>query len=119
VIQKLKTVMGYAYDEDKHTNLEFKKNYFSKVTEVINHPYLNQDELLRIENLVLKFKISFIDTSANYGNSEKIIGNSKLKKLNIITKFKLPNQKIDIKNWVEEIEESIKSQTKFCKPILI
>jgi integrase len=53
VIQKLKTVMGYAYDEDKHTNLEFKKNYFSKVTEVINHPYLNQDELLRIENLVL------------------------------------------------------------------
>lgn len=54
VIQKLKTVMGYAYDEDKHTNLEFKKNYFSKVTEVINHPYLNQDELLRIENLVLK-----------------------------------------------------------------
>lgn len=54
IIQKLKTVMGYAYDEDKHTNLEFKKNYFSKVTEVINHPYLNQDELLKIENLVLE-----------------------------------------------------------------
>jgi integrase len=53
VIQKLKTVMSYAYDEDKHSNLEFKKNYFSKVTEVINHPYLNQDELMRIENLVL------------------------------------------------------------------
>jgi hypothetical protein len=41
VIQKLKTVMGYAYDEDKHTNLEYKKNYFSKVSEIINHPYLN------------------------------------------------------------------------------
>jgi integrase len=54
VIQKLKTVMGYAYDEDKHTNLEFKKNYFSKVTEVINHPYLNEDELTNIEKLVLK-----------------------------------------------------------------
>lgn len=54
VIQKLKTVMGYAYDEDKHTNLEFKKNYFSKVTEVINHPYLSQEELLKIENLVLE-----------------------------------------------------------------
>lgn len=57
IIQKLKTVMGYAYDEDKHTNLEFKKNYFSKVTEVINHPYLNQDELLKIENLVLEDEV--------------------------------------------------------------
>lgn len=54
VIQKLKTVMGYAYDEDKHTNLEFKKNYFSKVTEVINHPYLNNEELIKIEKLVLE-----------------------------------------------------------------
>jgi integrase len=54
VIQKLKTVMGYAYDEDKHTNLEYKKNYFSKVTEVINHPYLNNEELINIEKLVLE-----------------------------------------------------------------
>jgi integrase len=54
VIQKLKTVMGYAYDEDKHTNLEYKKNYFSKVTEVINHPYLNIEELINIEKLVLE-----------------------------------------------------------------
>ncbi len=54
VIQKLKTVMGYAYDEDKHTNLEYKKNYFSKVTEVVNHPYLNTEELSKIEKLVLE-----------------------------------------------------------------
>jgi integrase len=54
VIQKLKTVMGYAYDEDKHTNLEYKKNYFSKVSEIVNHPYLNEEELLKIEKLVLK-----------------------------------------------------------------
>lgn len=54
VIQKLKTVMGYAYDEDRHTNLECKKNYFSKVSEIINHPYLNEEELLKIEKLVLK-----------------------------------------------------------------
>ncbi|MDI1317893.1 site-specific integrase [Flavobacterium sp.] len=54
VIQKLKTVMGYAYDEDRHTNLEYKKNYFSKVTEVINHPYLNSEELIKIEELVLE-----------------------------------------------------------------
>jgi integrase len=54
VIQKLKTVMGYAYDEDKHTNLEYKKTYFTKVSEVISHPYLNTEELSKIEKLVLK-----------------------------------------------------------------
>jgi integrase len=54
VVQKLKTVMGYAYDEDKHTNLEYKKPYFAKVSEVISYPYLNNDELSKIEKLVLK-----------------------------------------------------------------
>jgi hypothetical protein len=54
VIQKLKTVMGYAYEEGKHSNLEFKKNYFSKVTEVVSFPYLNNDELKEIESLVLE-----------------------------------------------------------------
>ena len=53
VIQKLKTVMGYAYEEGKHSNLEFRKNYFSKVTEVVSFPYLNNDELKKIESLVL------------------------------------------------------------------
>jgi aryl-alcohol dehydrogenase-like predicted oxidoreductase len=59
-------------------------------------------DILKIENLVLKQKINFVDTSANYGDSEKIIGKSKLRNLNIITKFKLPNKKIDIKLWVQE-----------------
>ena len=54
VIQKLKTVMGYAYDEDKHNNIEYKKKYFAKISEVVNHPYLNVEELLEIENLVLE-----------------------------------------------------------------
>jgi integrase len=53
MIQKVKTVMGYALDEGKHTNLEFKKSYFSKVSEVINHPYLEIEELKRIEELTL------------------------------------------------------------------
>jgi integrase len=53
VIQKVKTVMGYALDEGKHSNLEFKKSYFSKISEVINHPYLEIEELKRIEQLVL------------------------------------------------------------------
>jgi integrase len=53
VIQKIKTVMAYALDEGKHTNLEFKKSYFSKISEVINHPYLDLNELKEIENLEL------------------------------------------------------------------
>lgn len=54
IIQKLKTVMGYAYDEDKHTNSQYQKSYFAKLSEVISHPYLNTEELSRIENLVLE-----------------------------------------------------------------
>jgi integrase len=53
VIQKVKTVMGYALDEGKHNNLEFKKSYFSKISEVVNHPYLEINELKQIEELVL------------------------------------------------------------------
>jgi integrase len=45
--------MGYALDEGKHSNLEFKKSYFSKISEVINHPYLDLKELDEIEKLVL------------------------------------------------------------------
>ena len=50
-------------------------------------------EFKKIEKLVLLSKINFIDTATSYVNSEKIIGNSKLKNLNIITKIKLPNNK--------------------------
>lgn len=53
IIQKLKTVMGYAYEEGKHSNLEFKKNYFSKVNEVVSFPFLNNGELMKIECLDL------------------------------------------------------------------
>lgn len=53
VIQKIKTVMGYALDEGKHNNSEFKKSYFSKISEVINHPYLDLNELNEIEKLEL------------------------------------------------------------------
>lgn len=51
IIQKIKTVMGYAYEEGKHNNLEYKKNYFAKMTEVVNHPYLDLTELGQIEQL--------------------------------------------------------------------
>lgn len=53
IIQKLKTVLGYAFDEGIHANVEFKKNYFSKFAEEINHVYLSVEELKRIMDLDL------------------------------------------------------------------
>jgi aryl-alcohol dehydrogenase-like predicted oxidoreductase len=70
---------------------------------------ISRKEFKKIEKLVLKSKINFIDTAASYGDSENIIGNSKLKNLHIITKIKIPNKKnIHIKKWaVEEISKSL------------
>ena len=68
---------------------------------LLNNKKISRKEFKKIEKLVLKSKINFIDTATSYGNSEYIIGNSKLKNLHIITKIKLPNNKnINIKNWV-------------------
>ena len=74
-----------------------------------NNRRISQVEFRKIEKLVHKSKIKFIDTAKSYGSSEKVIGNSKLKKLNIITKIKLPNKNnISIKNWVSsEVLDSI------------
>ena len=69
----------------------------------------SRKEFKKIEKLVLKSKINFIDTAVSYGDSENIIGNSKLKNLHIITNIKIPNKKnIHIKKWVvEEISKSL------------
>jgi aryl-alcohol dehydrogenase-like predicted oxidoreductase len=77
---------------------------------LFNNKKINPEEFKRIEKLVFKSKINFIDTATSYGDSEKVIGNSKLKNLNIITKIKLPRKKnIYIKDWVlKEISKSLK-----------
>lgn len=54
IIQKIKTIMTYSFDDGKHNNTEFKKKYFSKITEVVNFPYLDTAELKKIEEVVLK-----------------------------------------------------------------
>lgn len=54
IIQKIKTVMGYAYDEERHSNLEYKKSYFAKMSEIVNHPYLDLTEIGRIEKLKIE-----------------------------------------------------------------
>ena len=76
---------------------------------LFNDKKISQKEFKKIEKLVLNSNINFIDTATSYGDSENIIGNSKLRNLNIITKIKLPNKKnIHIKNWVlKEISKSL------------
>jgi aryl-alcohol dehydrogenase-like predicted oxidoreductase len=76
---------------------------------LFNNKKINRIEFKKIEKLVLRSNINFIDTATSYGKSENIIGNSKLKNLHIITKIKLPNKKIiNIKNWVlKEISRSL------------
>ena len=71
---------------------------------ILNKKKINIKEFKKITNLVLRSKIKFIDTSSSYGNSEEIIGSSKLKNLNIISKIKLP-KKIKISNmdfWLQK-----------------
>jgi aryl-alcohol dehydrogenase-like predicted oxidoreductase len=77
--------------------VQFGKNYG-----VVNGRKIDSIELKRIEELAFKSSIKFIDTSINYGDSEKIIGNSNLNKLNVITKIKLPKKIINIDKWVEK-----------------
>jgi len=76
---------------------------------LFNDKKISQKEFTKIEKLVLNSNINFIDTATSYGDSENIIGNSKLRNLNIITKIKLPNKKnIHIKKWVlKEISKSL------------
>jgi aryl-alcohol dehydrogenase-like predicted oxidoreductase len=91
----MKLVLGSA---------QFGRNYG-----LVNGKKIKISDILKIETLALEKKIKFIDTSINYGDSEKIIGKSKLRRLNIVTKFKLPNKKVDIKYWVEKnIQSSLK-----------
>jgi aryl-alcohol dehydrogenase-like predicted oxidoreductase len=76
---------------------------------LFNNRKINHKEFKKIEKLVLKSKINFIDTAINYGDSENIIGSSKLKNLNIITKIKLPSKKnIQVRDWaLKEISKSL------------
>ena len=70
---------------------------------------INHKEFKKIEKIILKSKINFIDTAISYGDSENIIGSSKLKNLHIITKIKLPSKKnIQVRDWtLKEISKSL------------
>jgi aryl-alcohol dehydrogenase-like predicted oxidoreductase len=76
---------------------------------LFNNRKIKLKEFKKIEKLVLKSKINFIDTAISYGDSENIIGSSKLKNLHIITKIKLPSKKnIQVRDWaLKEISKSL------------
>jgi aryl-alcohol dehydrogenase-like predicted oxidoreductase len=76
---------------------------------LFNNKKIDHKEFKKIEKLVLKSKINFIDTAISYGDSENIIGSSKLKNLHIITKIKLSSKKnIQVRDWVlKEISKSL------------
>ena len=57
---------------------------------IFNSKKISKKEIIKIEKLIKKYGIKYIDTASSYGVSEKIIGKNKLNKLNIITKIKLP-----------------------------
>lgn len=72
---------------------------------------INLQQIKKIESFAYKQKLRIIDTSANYGESEKVIGKNFSKKLRIITKIKIPAlKKKNLENWFsEEITSSLKN----------
>ncbi|BFP41175.1 site-specific integrase [Flavobacteriaceae bacterium GF1] len=52
-IKNLKTIMNFAWEHKYHNNLEFKLKAFTKIPEQVNHIYLNQEEISKINALSL------------------------------------------------------------------
>jgi len=82
---------------------------------LVNGKKIKNYDFKKIENLIFRSGIKYIDTSINYGNSEKIIGNSNLNKLNITTKIKLPKKKINVDQWVKKTIRSSLIKLKVSK----
>lgn len=75
----------------------------------LNKTQIKKSEIKNIEKILKKNSLKKFDTAINYGESEKIIGNLKIKK-NVITKIKLPkNKPKDLKKWFEKkLNKSLK-----------
>jgi len=54
MLQKLKCIIQAAFDDDLHSNREFRKKYFKKFRENVNHPYLTEDEIRKLYNLKIR-----------------------------------------------------------------
>lgn len=84
-------------------------NFYQKYG-ITNKCKISKSELTKIINFIKKNKIFFLDTAQSYYGSEKIIGNSKINNLNLITKISF-NQK-DLKNINSAIKKKIFSSLK-------
>lgn len=60
---------------------------------ITNVNQLKYNELIKIKKFIKNKKISFLDTSQSYGNSEKYIKELEINDLKIFTKIKIPNKK--------------------------
>jgi aryl-alcohol dehydrogenase-like predicted oxidoreductase len=78
---------------------------------LFNKKKISKVDIDKITRIAHAAKIDLIDTASVYGDSEKIIGKSKLNKLKIITKFKFPKIKnIKPEYWVKrEISKSLRN----------
>jgi len=76
--------------------VQFGKNYG-----LVRGKKISKNNLKKIKKLIIKSNIKFIDTSVNYGSSEKVIGSLGLGRLNIITKIKLPKKKNNLDLWIQ------------------
>jgi aryl-alcohol dehydrogenase-like predicted oxidoreductase len=77
---------------------------------------IDSREFTKIKKIILKSRISFIDTATAYGNSQNIIGNSCLNKLKVITKVKIPKLKnINIESWLSKTINKILKNLKIKK----
>ena len=70
---------------------------------VTNKNKINPKEIDKIKDFVKKKKLSYFDTSQNYGSAEKIIGGFNINNLKVVTKFKLPKNKKNIENLLPKL----------------
>ena len=71
---------------------------------LFNNNNFSKKEFYEFEKLILSSNIKYIDTAQSYGRSEKIIGNSRIRNLNIITKINFSL------HWKKKLENKILSQ---------
>ena len=71
---------------------------------------ISKKSLRKISKTLKINNLRYFDTATSYGNSEKVIGDLKIKNKKIITKIKLPKKKLNIKKWYnKEIFNSLKN----------
>ena len=86
----------------------------------INNKKLKKEEIKKIERSIKNSEVKYIDTASNYKNSEKIIGNSELRKLKIISKIKIPKKTKKIENYInKKICNSLKQLKVKCISVLL